>query len=85
VFCVLIAPLQVEVALKMAFRKFMTDHGLLTQLDGSPSNTRLEVRLLPLRCLDWVNAGCVWLLLGLMCWLVSICLSGCKHTTCLAI
>ncbi|WIA41460.1 hypothetical protein OEZ86_005037 [Tetradesmus obliquus] len=33
----------VEVALKMAFRKFMADHALLQQRDGSPDNTRLEV------------------------------------------
>jgi hypothetical protein len=35
---------QVEVALKMAFRKFMMDHGLMQQQDGSWSDTRLEVR-----------------------------------------
>jgi hypothetical protein len=42
--CPPITTAQVEVALKMAFRKFMADHALLTQQDGSPSNTRLEVR-----------------------------------------
>jgi hypothetical protein len=36
---------QVEVALKMAFRKFMVDHGLLQQQDGSTVDTQLEVRL----------------------------------------
>jgi hypothetical protein len=60
----LLLALQVEVALKMAFRKFMTDHGLLTQQDGSPSDTRLEVRL-PCCCVALtghilVLCGCCW-------------------------